>query len=164
MLNLKSLLFKPKTAFSIFIIFIFIYLYILGKEGAFSKGFLNFGPSEDTKFLTLKLDTWTKVLTVYGIGFFSSFITTYYKNITHDQVHSLLWNPVFKKKLSVSKSLMNAIIIGEPFLFGILDILNFFIDLTLELQFILPKFIGSIIIEIPYGLYKANQKKYKSKN
>ena len=161
MLNLKKFLYKPQTAFSIFSIFIIIYLVILGKEGAFSNGFLNFGPSDDTKFLTLKLDTWTKVWTVYSIAFLSSFITTYYRNITFDQVHSLLWNPVFKKRMPISKSLMSVIIIGEPILFWILDILNFFIDLTLELQFILPKFIGSIIIDIPYGIYKANQKKYK---
>jgi len=161
MFNLRNFFLNPKVAFSIFSIFIIVYIVILGREGAFSKKFLHFGPSEKTKFLTLKLDNWTKVITVYSIGFFSSLITTYYSKVAKDKIHSLLWNPAYKKNMPLTRTLMGVILIGEPFLYWVLGIINFFITLTLELQYILPKFIGTIIIEIPYGLYKANQKKYK---
>ena len=50
----------------------------------------------------------------------------------------------------------------EPLLFWILQTLNFFVNLTMELQYILPKFLGNVLIDIPYGIYKVNQKKYVS--
>ena len=46
--------FNVKIAFYVFIIFIIIYLVLLTEEGAFKDKFLNFGPSNHTKFLGLK--------------------------------------------------------------------------------------------------------------
>ena len=163
MFNITRFFLNPGVAFSIFAIFIITYILILGKEGAFSDGFLRIGPSEKTKFLTLKLDNWTKVITVYTIGFFSSLITTYYRKVSKDNVHSLIWNPAYKQKMPISKAMTGIMLIGEPFLYWVLGIINFLIALTLELQYILPKFLGTILVQIPYGFYKANQKKYKCK-
>ena len=70
--------FEPKMAFVIFLVFIISYLVLLDEEGAFKKKFLNFGPSEDSVFLGMKLDTWQKVILVYLIGFVSSLLTSYY--------------------------------------------------------------------------------------
>ena len=49
----------------------------------------------------------------------------------------------------------------EPLLQWILTILNFFVNLTMELQFIIPKFLGEAAIQIPYAWYKVSQKKFK---
>ena len=57
--------FNVKIAFYVFIAFIIIYLVLLTEEGAFKHKFLNFGPSNHTKFLGLTLDTWDKVIMVY---------------------------------------------------------------------------------------------------
>ena len=158
---IKKVFFEPRMAFSIFVIFIVIYLVVLEEEGAFSKKFLNFGPSENTEFLTMKLNTWTKVIIVYLIGFFSSLLTTYYQNVSYDFIHSYIWNPAYTKKIEVSKTWTSIIIAIEPLLYWILQILNFFVNLTFELQFILPKFIGNVLIDIPYGLFKVSQNKFK---
>ena len=73
--------FNVKIAFYVFIIFIIIYLVLLTEEGAFKDKFLNFGPSNHTKFLGLTLDTWDKVIMVYIIGFMSTFLTAYYNTV-----------------------------------------------------------------------------------
>ena len=160
--KLTKLFFNPKTAFFIFLIFIIIYLITLDKEGAFKQKFLNFGPSKDTKFLSMTLDTWPKVISVYCIGFISSLLTTYYNNVSYDFIHSFIWNPAYTKKINVSKIWTQMIVSIEPLLFWILKILNFFINLTMELQYIIPKFLGNVIIDIPYALFKVNQKSYVS--
>jgi len=158
---IKKIFFEPRMAFSIFVLFIMVYLIVLDEEGGFSKKFLNFGPSEDTKFLTMKLNTWKKVIIVYLIGFFSSLLTTYYNNVSFDFIHSYIWNPAYTKKIQLSKTWTSLIVAVEPLLYWILQTLNFFVNLTFELQFILPKFIGAILIDIPYGLYKVGQNKFK---
>ena len=158
--NLINYFFNVKTAFYIFIIFIMIYLIILDEEGAFKDKFLRFGPSEDTKFLHMKLNTWNKVILVYLIGFFSTLLTSYYNTVAYDFIHGFIWNPAYTKKINMSKTWTSIIVSLEPLLFWILNILNFFIDFTMELQFIIPKFLGASLIDIPYGLFKVNQKKY----
>ena len=52
---LSNIFFEPRLAFTIFVFFIFGYLVLLDKEGAFTKKFLNLGPDEETKFITMKL-------------------------------------------------------------------------------------------------------------
>lgn len=147
-------------AFVIFLIFIISYLVLLDEEGAFKKKFLNFGSSEDSVFLGMKLDTWQKVILVYLIGFVSSLLTSYYGTVSYDFIHSYIWNPAYTKKIKMKKWWVFLIVSIEPILYWILTILNFFINMTMELQYILPKFLGAIIIDIPYGIFKLNQKKF----
>jgi hypothetical protein len=96
------------------------------------------------------------------IGFFSSLLTTYYNTVSYDFIHSFIWNPAYKEKIKISKWWTMLIVSVEPLLFWILQTLNFFVNLTMELQYILPKFLGNVLIDIPYGIYKVNQKKYVS--
>ena len=159
---LSNIFFEPRLAFTIFVFFIFGYLVLLDKEGAFTKKFLNLGPDEETKFITMKINTWPKVIIVYLIGFFSSLLTAYYGNVSYDFIHSYIWNPAYKDTIQVSKFWTSLIVTIEPLLYWILQILNFFVNLTFELQFIVPKFLGQVIVDIPYGIFKVNQKKYKS--
>ena len=161
-MNLIKFLFNPKIAFTVFLIFIVVYLVLLDEEGAFRKKFLNFGPSKDTKFLNMTIDTWPKVIIVYCIGFFSTLLTAYYNTVSYDFIHSYIWNPAYTKTMPISKKWTQLIVAFEPVLFWILNTLNFFVNLTMELQYIIPKFLGDVVIQIPYGLFKAGQKKYVS--
>ena len=97
-MSFTDFFFNAKTAFIIFVIFIIIYLIVLDEEGAFQKKFLRFGPSEETEFLSMKLDTWNKVIIVYLIGFFSSLLTTYYNTVSYDFIFSLYGIRHIKKK------------------------------------------------------------------
>jgi len=158
--KLQEIFFEPKMAFLIFTVFVFVYLVSLDEEGAFQKKFLNFGPSKDTKFFNMTLDSWDKVILVYVIGFCSSLLTSFYGTVSNDFIHQYIWNPAYTKTIQVSKLWTSLIVTIEPLLFWILGILNFFINLIMELQYIIPKFLGAIMIDIPYSLYKVNQKKY----
>ena len=126
--NLIKYFFNIKTAFYIFIIFIILYLIVLDEEGAFKDKFLRFGPSEDTRFLNMKLNTWNKVILVYLIGFLSTFLTSYYNTVSYDFIHSYVWNPAYTKKINMSKNWTSIIVTLEPLLYWILNVLNFFID------------------------------------
>ena len=76
---------------------------LLTEEGAFKHKFLNFGPSNHTKFLGLTLDTWDKVIMVYIVGFMSTFLTAYYNTVAHNFIHGFIWNPAYTKKIQMSK-------------------------------------------------------------
>lgn len=151
---------EPRIAFSIFILFIGSYLIILDEEGAFTKQFLTFGPSEDTKFLNILLDSWHKVHVVYALAFFSSLLTTYYNNVSYDTIHSYIWNPLFTDKIKVPKTWVTIISLTEPLLYAILNIINLFINLTGQLQFILPSILGNLIIDIPHNYHNLKKQKY----
>ena len=161
-MNIVKFFLNPKIAFIIFLTFIIIYLVLLDEEGAFQKKFLNFGPSKETKFLNMTLDTWPKVISVYLIGFFSTLLTSYYNTVSYDFIHSFIWNPAYNKPIKISKKWTQLIVSTEQVLYWILSTLNFFVTLTMELQYIIPKFLGDIIVNVPYGLYKVEQKKFIS--
>ena len=155
-----KIFFEPRIAFSIFVIFIVAYLIILDEEGAFAEKFLNFGPSEDSEYLTMKINTWPRVISVYVVAFLSTFLSTYYNNVSHNFIHDYIWNPAYTKEIELSRTWTSIVVTVEPLLYWILTILSFFVNLTYELQYIIPRFIGNLLIQIPYGLYKVNQKKY----
>ena len=157
----KNYLFEPRIAFVIFVAFIIGYLVFLDEEGAF-KNFTKFGPEPNTKFLGMKLDTWKKVILVYFVGFLSAILQSYYGTVMFDFIHSKLWNPAYKETIPISKTWASVIVTMEPLLYWFLSIVQFFITLTMQLQFIIPQFIGQLIIDIPYGLMKIGEKKFKS--
>lgn len=84
---------------------------------AFADNFLQFGPDDQTKFLGMKMDTWSKVILIYIVGFFSSVLTGYYQTVMFDFIHSKLWNPAFKERLGISKWFASLIVIIEPLLY-----------------------------------------------
>jgi len=159
---IRDFLFNPKIAFFIFVMFILGYLILLDEEGAFRNKFLNFGPSEDTKYLTMTLNTWPKVITVYTIAFLAAFLSTYYNNVSHNFIHDYLWNPAYTERMPITKWFTTMIVTIEPLLYWILSVFTFFINLTFELQYIIFRIVGNLLVNIPYGLYKVNQKKYVS--
>ena len=158
---LKRTLFEPRIAFGIFIIFIIIYLVFLDAEGAFTNNFLKFGPDESIEFLNMKVDSWTKVILIYIISFIGAILTRYYSTVFFDFIHSKVWNPAYKDEMDISKKWTSVIITVDPLLWWILHIINFFITLTMRLQFLIPQFIGGMVVSIPYALMKISEKKFK---
>tara|TARA_Y100000590_G_scaffold163231_2_gene187142 strand:- start:1645 stop:2247 length:603 start_codon:yes stop_codon:yes gene_type:complete len=158
--KIRNILFEPRIALVIFCIFIIGYLIVLDYEGAFNKKFLNFGPSKDSKFLNMKLDTWTKVILVYIMGFALSILTSYYQTVMFDFIHSKIWNPAYTKTIGMSKSWATAILLMEPLLYWILSIIQFFVTLTMELQFLVPQFIGKAMVDIPYAFMKISENRF----
>ena len=156
---IKNYLFDPKITFYIFSIFTIIYLYFLYQNNAFNADFLNFGPCEHTKFLSMKINSWNRVYMLWIIGFTTAFFTHYYRSVNYDFVFSKIWNPAYKKKINFSKKTASFLMFFDPILNYITMILNLFVNLTMQLQFILPGFLGTIMAKIPYAYHKIEEKK-----
>ena len=160
---LSKFFYNPTTAFFIFLIFVTGYLIFLDEEGAFQKKFLHFGPSTDpkiqTKFINMKLDTWKKVILVYVISLLSAVIQAYYGNVVSQFIHQHLWNPAVKK-IEGSKVITLTIITFEQIIWTAVSVITFFTNMTMQVQFIIPSLIGSMITNIPFDLYQASMKTF----
>lgn len=158
---LKRTLFEPRMAFCVFVFFMVGYTLFLDEEGAFNQ-FFRFGPDPSIRFLGMSLDTWHKVCLVYAVGFISSLLQGYYSTVMYDFIHSKLWNPAYKERIPVSKRWAKIIVTVEPLLDWMLDIVQFFVTMTMRFQFILPQLLGQIIVDLPYGLMKIDENKFIS--
>ena len=156
---LKRAFFEPRMAFCLFVFFMVGYVLFLDEEGAFNN-FFGFGPDPSIRFLGMSLDTWHKVLLVYAVGFISSLLQGYYSTVMFDFIHSKLWNPAYRQRILVSKRWAQTIVTVEPLLDWMLDIVQFFITMTMRFQFILPQLLGHLVIDVPYALMKIEEKKF----
>ena len=156
---LKRIFFEPRMAFCLFVFFMVGYMLFLDEEGAFNN-FFGFGPDPSIRFLGMSLDTWHKVLLVYAVGFISSLLQGYYSTVMFDFIHSKLWNPAYRQRILVSKRWAQTIVTVEPLMDWILDIVQFFVTMTMRFQFILPQLLGQIIVDLPYGLMKIEENKF----
>jgi len=155
---------NPKTILFLSACFFTGYISFIYEEGGFSQQFLHFGPGTNdentTQFLGIVLDTWTKVGLMYLAGFISSLMSTYYTYAMSNNLHSYIWNRAVKK-VPFSKRWTYIVIFAEPFCIQMLQIITFFTTLTLQLQFIVPQFIGSMIIEIPFTIQMLLLKEFE---
>ena len=156
--NVVKLLFKPKVSFFIFLICLIVYLILLDEEGAFKNNFLKFGPDPNTKFLGMAMNTWEKVILVYFISFFSSILQTYASTAMFNFIYLKMWNPAYKTKINMTKTWAQIITTIEPLLIWILRIIQFFCSMTMQLQFLIPQFLGHALTSVPYGLLKVDEK------
>jgi hypothetical protein len=157
---------SPKTIIFISTVFLAGYMAFIQVEGGFSSQFLHFGPgtNEDntTSFIGIVLDTWSKTILMYFVSFLSSLMNTYYLYAMTNNLHSYIWNRAITN-VPFSKKWTYIVILSEPLLVQILQITSFFTTLTLQLQFILPQFIGSAIVEIPFTIAMLRLKTFESK-
>lgn len=156
---------SPKFVIVIFTLFLIGYLTFIDYEGGFSGNFLHFGPGTDstntTKFIGITLNTWPKVILLYFIGFFAAAMTSYYSTVTGNNLHMYLWNPAVKV-VPFSKWWTYAIVFVEPFLYQINSVISFLSILTLQLQFIIPEFLGAFITSVPFTLQRLSKLKFTS--
>lgn len=159
----KKLFFKPSIAFLIMVVFITMYLCILMINHAFdSANFLQFGPSNNLKFIGMTLDTWDKVYVMYFLGFFATLLQQYYGVVMYDFIHSKLWNPAFHDKIKVPRHIVILITFCGPIMEAILRIIQFCVTMTMQLQFLLPELLAIMIVDIPYGFMKVQKNKFIS--
>jgi hypothetical protein len=165
-MNLLKLFNNPKVAFITFAIWIIVFLLILKDEGIFSKRFLHFGPSTDpetqTEFLGSPIDTWPKVITLYLLGFFSVLFSTYYRDIFETWIINSVRDHK-EKQIKMSKITAYLLTIIDPVLDNINSILEFFVLLTLQLQFFIPQVLGELFITILSTRAFLSKKKFNSK-
>jgi hypothetical protein len=155
---------NPKTIMGVSAVFLTGYVTFLYEEGGFSQQFLHFGPgttdANTTQFLGIILDTWPKVILMYFAGFISSIMSTYYTYAMTNNLHSYIWNRAIPI-VPFSKRWTYIVVFAEPFFMQILQIISFFTTLTLQIQFILPQFIGSMIIEVPFTIQRLQEKTFE---
>ncbi len=152
--------FDPSIALVVFLLIAVGYLIFLDKEGVFQKKFLQFGPSPDTKFLHFTIDTWGKIVAVYFIGFFSALSNSYYQNVTGSYITGVLLNPAYKDIIKRSEFWSKAMVVIDPIISWIMTSFQFFITLTMQLQFMIPQFLGHIFVAIPANLKMISLKRF----
>jgi hypothetical protein len=154
---------SPKVALIIFTLFLVAYIVFIDEEGGFKGKFLHFGPGTDasntTSFMNIKLDSWQKVGLLYAVSFFAALLTTYYQSVMSNNIHSYIWNRALDT-IPYSKTWTYAIVMMEPFFYQVLSIIQFFTSLTMQLQFILPQFVGSLIADLPFTLKRLGEKRF----
>lgn len=140
-------------------VFLVGYLVFIDEEGGFAGNFMTFGPS-DSRFMMMKLDTWPKVIILYVVSFLSAMMTTYYDNVMETNIHSYIWNPSVKK-VPFSRTWTYIIVFLEPIFMEILGLITLLASLTLQLQFLLPEILGSMLAETPFVLKILGTKKFQ---
>jgi len=158
-----SVMFRPLPALIIFTIFLISYLIFLDEEGAFNETFLRFGPSKDptkqTKFLNMTIDSWQKVIIMYIVGFLTAILTSYYSAVMDNFIHMYAWNPAVKA-IPASRFETYLTLVFSPLLYQTLAVIQFFMTMTMQLQFLLPQLIGSYLIFLPYDIYRVSKKTF----
>jgi hypothetical protein len=156
---------SPKAILAISGVYLTGYMIFIGKEGGFSSQFLHFGPGTDstntTTFIGIVLDSWEKVLLMYAVSFLSAVMNTYYLYAMTNNLHSYIWNRAVPK-VPFSRRWTYIVVLAEPFIMQVLSITQFFTNLTMQLQFIIPQFIGSTLIEIPFTIQRLREKEYET--
>jgi hypothetical protein len=154
---------SPYTAVILFIVFLVGFFLYLDIEGSFENGFLHFGPGDKrantTSFMGVRLDSWSKVLTLYLICFTVGFMTSYYDNT----VTQSLFASIYKRTDQVvpySMAGAYSVTLVDPFIIHSLKIIEFLATLTLQFQFILPLFLGEYLGDLPQKLYDLGQRQY----
>ena len=156
---------NPKTALLIMLIFLIAYFLTEGLTTGFGNNFLSFGPTKDeqsgepTMFMGIKLNSWTSVNVVYLIIFISTILQSYYGNAVGGNIHAYVFNPAVEL-VPYSKFWTYLVLLINPLITIILYIIQFYATATFQIQYIIPQFIGSYIINLPFTLKWLNGKKF----
>jgi hypothetical protein len=159
-----------------------IYFVVIDKSNGFGDNFLQFGPNvsseqdstdasgegllkeeslagDGTSFLGVTLDTWPKVITLYLIGFFSSFMSEYYESVVSETVSTAVWNDAVRE-LEGGRFSTYLITTFDPLIGQILEILKVLTAMTMQLQFIVPSILGSYAMKLPISFYMLSKKSF----
>ena len=162
-MQFKKIFTTPQIALGTFTTWVAIFIIILGVMGAFSKKFMHFGPSTDPKlsatFLGLPIDTWPKAILLYLLGFFSAIISSYFHLVFGAWTINNIRNEKNKDITPISKKTAEFMLVLSPIVSNINHILDLFLTLTLQLQFILPQLLGDIAASILVSFSFLSKKK-----
>jgi len=158
---------NPKTALLVILIFLIAYFLSEGLTGGFGNNFLSFGPTIDEStgkpitFMGINLDSWKDVCIVYMIILLSTILQSYYSNVVYKTLYPYVFNPAVDI-VPFSKFWTYLILIIDPIIYITFRIIIFYATATFQIQYILPQFLGSYIIDLPFTLHWLNGKKYTS--
>ena len=158
---------NPKTALVVVLLFFLGFFLGQGLSDGFEKNFYTFGPTtekdgEPTVFMGIKLSSWGKVWSAYILIFVASFVNWYYMSVVNDNIHAYVWNPAVTE-MDYSKAWTYIILILDPLIQTILYVILFFATSTLQLQYIIPQFLGNYIAVIPFTFKWLGMKKFLRK-
>jgi hypothetical protein len=150
-MSLGKKLINPTVALTTFTTWVLIFVFILGFMGAFSKKFMHFGPSTDpetaAEFLGAHIDTWPKVIALYILGFISSIMHSYYSTVFGAWMMNTVKDDK-TKTVNMNRKIAYTLISIDPIISNINSILELFLTLTLQLQFLIPQILGDILASI----------------
>lgn len=156
--GLLEMILDPRVAIVIFLIYCIAYIIVLDEEGYLSANFLSFGPSKTAAtFAGVSLDTWGKVLAVYGISFATSLVSGYYEISYVSNFMEKLIDPELRVPFGFSTTI--SLVSVDKIVRAILNIINIFVIMTQQLQFIVPGLIANIIVAWIDATYLLGQKK-----
>lgn len=169
-MNIFSILNNPRSIIIVILLFFTIYFIIGDKTGTFNSTFLRFGPNKhskstdgtntnkDTKYIGISINSWSRVIMVYFITFFSALLNAYYNTTV-----SISNNIIFNDKMTTikyNKYWTYIAYILDPMFIVLFTVLQFFATATFELQYIIPQFLGIALIRIPYSISFLNKHKF----
>jgi len=155
---------NPITAL-IIIIFCFIIFFIYnGIVNKTHNNFLSFGPTKDENgksvyFLGSEINTWHEVIITYIFIFIITIFSYYYEKVMEHNIYNYLNNYVLIT-IKNSKILFYIVTLLNPFIKLLIHIIDFYTVATFQLQYLIPKFIASYLITIPFIINSIESKTF----
>ncbi len=139
----------------------FVYTIIYRKT---DNKFLSFGPTKDENnkyvlFLGIELDTWNKLIFTYIFIFVVSIFSDYYKETISNNIYNYLNNYMIKK-IKSNELIFYIVLFIDPFINTLLYIINFYTLATFQLQYIIPQFLGTYLVSLPFMYSSIRSKKF----
>ena len=155
---------NPITAILIIIFFCIIFFIYNGIVNKTHNNFLSFGPTKDENgksiyFLGSELNTWHEVIITYIFIFIITIFSYYYENVMEHNIYHYLNNYVLIN-IKNSKILFYIAILIDPFIKLLIHIIDFYTVATFQFQYLIPKFIASYLITIPFLIHLIESKKF----
>jgi hypothetical protein len=155
---------NPITAILIIIFFCIIFFIYNGIVNKTHNNFLSFGPTKDENgksiyFLGSELNTWHEVIITYIFIFIITIFSYYYENVMEHNIYHYLNNYVLIN-IKNSKLLFYIATLIDPFIKLLIHIIDFYTVATFQFQYLIPKFIASYLITIPFLIHLIESKKF----
>jgi hypothetical protein len=158
---------KPQIRLIIILLFLLGYIFLNCFLNGFSENFLSFGPTKQENgeyitFMGLELNNWKDVIIVYVLIFVSTIMQYYYTNFIYTNISSYVFNPLVNK-IPYNKFWTYILLLVNPLIRIILFVVQFLATATFQLQYLIPQFLGGLLINLPYVLPWLSGKKFLGK-
>ena len=155
---------NPITALISIILFALVFFIYNASTNNIHNNFFSFGPTKDENdksvmFLGAYLDTWGHVIIAYILIFLASVFSNYYTNVMNHNIFNLSRNLAIID-IKTNKLLTYIITMIDPFINTLLYIITFYATASFQIQYIIPQFLGSYIMHLPFALRSLGNKKF----